>query len=100
MRYANPNNNLRHFEYYSLKQNYLPIERGIKELIQIYDARYTEQNYTYIQFPEIVQVIDLDARSSFAKGLLSSIIKCYTKFNLYSTKDKVINDNIVMQICS
>ena len=47
----------------------------------------------------MVQLLDLKARYSFAHGVMSSIIKCCSKFNVYEIKDKAINKNIVSHIC-
>ena len=71
------------------------IERVVKKVIRIANTKESERNYIYYQFPEMAHLIEKNVRNSFTSGIPSSIIRCYAKFNIYDTKDKIINNNIV-----
>jgi len=91
--------NLIHFVYYSITCNDLPMERGVKDLIWLNDSIMHETEYAMRLFSETVHLLDLNARNCFYKGVLSLIIKCISKFNIYGTKDEIINQNIVNSLC-
>jgi hypothetical protein len=98
-RYNEQAHNFHHLRYYAIQQEDIPQEKSTKEIVQIHDSRKAEYNCAYRQFPQTVQLIDLNARHSFSKGSTCSMIKCCAKFNMHGTKDRVINPNMVSQLC-
>jgi len=58
-----------------------------------------ETEYAIRLFSETVHLLDLNARNYFYKEVSSLIIKCTSKFNIYRTKDKIINQNILNSLC-
>ena len=80
--------------YYTNRREY----RSINILLKEEDSR--EHTFQYLQqkFPQLVYLIDIEARSVFAKGLEIHELKCVTGFNHHGSRENIINP-IVMEKC-
>ena len=68
-------------------------------MIRIADTKQIEFDYVKSKLPEIVELIDLEARVVYAKAAMISTIKYMYSFNHHSMWDANINKEIVSNEC-
>ena len=64
-------------------------------MIRIEDAKQAEWEYAKSKFPNMIELIDLEARNVFTKGVIISILKYIYRFNYYASRDSMINNDIL-----
>ena len=94
--------NIQFQQYYSLQNNLqTPLSGLIKNTLQLIDVINVETKYIASKFPNSHEVIDLEARNVFSKGIiLLFIIKCSYGYNQYVTREKMINNGITVNDCT
>ena len=60
------------------------------------DAHNQEIKYIKSKFKDKADSIDAEARVVFRTGLKTRIIKCIGEYNYYSTRNRIINRNGIM----
>ena len=69
-------------------------------MIRIIDRREEEKKYVKKKFGYKADFIDIEARNSFQTNkIIISIIKCAHRYNHYSLRDVMINENMVEANC-
>ena len=57
-----------------------------------------EEEYAKEKFKEKYNFVDVEARNAFS-NCTTSMIKCSYRYNHYSLRDALINDNMIEAIC-
>lgn len=65
--------------------------RSTNTIIKSYDAEKCEINYIQQKFPLTYNLIDVQARHVFGKGLKRHEIKCAVGFNYHSVREHMFN---------
>ena len=65
------------------------------------DATNIEIKYIQAKFPNSYKLIDLEVRNVFSKGIVPLLmIKYYYRYNQYTTREKKINNRLIIEDCS
>ena len=89
-------NNIKYYWLYAVKKDGIVQMRSIKEVIRIIDAKEEEKRYAIKKYGYKEEFIYLEVRNTFhINEVTTSIIKCANRFNYYSLRYAMINNNII-----
>ena len=71
----------------------------ISEIVRIIDVELSEIDYIVLKFGENWKFIDYEARISFYKGVIASVLKYASRFNYYINKYLIINKESTANEC-
>ena len=81
-------------------QNGQFVDRAVGEMIRIIDTWNQEIKYIKSIFKEKTGLINAKARAVFGMGSTTGMIKYMGGYNYYSTRNRIINSNSIMNQCS
>ena len=85
------NSNMTHYGIYTLKINRYYKEQLIREVIWIYNTITIDYSYRIDKYKDFYELINIEIRNIFSKKLPVAVLKCAYGFNIYSTRDSIIN---------
>ena len=91
--------NISEYGLMAIMVNNMYIDRPVREIIRIVDAQAEEQKFIQLKCPEGYHLVDTNARNVFYKGTSSALLKCVYGFNMYGTRDDIINKDKLNEHC-
>ena len=75
------------------------IDKAFRKAIRVINAQTVELNYITLKYLEYYNLIDIEARNMFKKGLSLLVLKCCYSFNMYGIRDDIINAEKTNILC-
>ena len=84
-------NNIAKYGIYTMIINSRIMDNTIREAVRVIDIQTVELNYIISKYIEYYNLIDIEARNTFKKGLFLLALKYCYRFNMHRTRNNTIN---------
>ena len=84
------------FGVYSMFYQETYFDMKVSEMVRMIDAKRVEKEYTTMQLGSRAELVNIEVRNYFYEGSIPSLLKCFTCFNYYSSRNNKINQRLTI----